>query len=288
MNYGQRTTDSGQRTVDNGQRTKTRGPDFWSVVRCPLSVVRLFLVRCLLSIVLLLLLPACAQEKLQIGREDPSKEIQKCTRLSQKKKYNEAVECLEIFKSRFPDSTEGHEAALRIADTYFVQKQYLLAADAYLSFTDLNPLHPKTEYAYYRAGLSYFHEAPKAIDRDQQYLFKAKETMQLALRAAGGGTYQNLTTTALKEINERLAQRLFYVARFYYRTKEYLAAIPRLEELVERFPESSLVPKGLYYLAQCHLQLDQKHDAGAAVQQLSQHFPNSPWTKRAMSNYIKE
>lgn len=233
-------------------------------------------------------LAGCAQEKLQIGREDPGQEIQKCAWLSKKKKYNEAVECLEIFKSRFPDSAEGQEAALRIADTYFVQKQFLLAADAYFEFTKLNPLHPKTEYAYYRAGLSYFNEAPKAIDRDQQYLFKAKETLQLARRVGGQGTYQDLISKALSDIDERLAERLFYVARFYYRTQEYLSAIPRLEDLVEQYPASALIPKGLFYLAQCHLKLEQKEEAGVAVQQLSQNFPNNPWTKRAMNNYIRE
>ncbi len=51
VDNGQWTTDSGQRTVDNGQWTKNRLHLFWSVVRCPLSVVLLFLALCPLFLV---------------------------------------------------------------------------------------------------------------------------------------------------------------------------------------------------------------------------------------------
>ncbi len=34
---------AGQWTTDRGQRTKTGVPDFWSIVRCPLSTVYCFI-----------------------------------------------------------------------------------------------------------------------------------------------------------------------------------------------------------------------------------------------------
>lgn len=235
----------------------------------------------------ILLISGCAKEKLTIGREDPEAEIQKCVKLSQKKRYAEAVECLEIFKSRFPKTKEGQEASLRIADTYFVQKQYLLAAQTYETFVQLNPLHPKAEYALYRAGLSYFKEAPKAIDRDQEYLMKAREAMQKAQRLAYQSPYQDLIAKALDQSNARLAERIFYVGRFYYRTGEYLSAIPRFEELLEKYPQSEKTPRTLYYLVRCHLALNREEEARGALQQMAQHFPENDWTKRAQGRYIR-
>ena len=234
-----------------------------------------------------LLLAGCAKEKLTIGREDPEVEIQKCVKLSEKKRYTEAVECLEIFKSRFPHTREGQEASLRIADTYFVQKQYLLAAQSYETFVQLQPLHPKADYALYRAGLSYFKEAPKAIDRDQEYLLKAREAMQKALRLAYQSPYQDLIIEATAQINARLAERIFYVGRFYYRTGEYLSAVPRFEELLLKYPQWEKMPKTLYYLVRCHLELTQPEEAREALQQMVEHFPQDNWTRKAQGVYVK-
>ena len=228
---------------------------------------------------------ACAKKEFQIGREDPEKEIQKCVQLSEKKHYEEAVQCLEIFKSRFPDTPSGQEAGLKIADTQFLQHQYLLAADSYLAFAKLNPNHPQTEYAFTRAGLSYLQEAPKAIDRDQEYLYKARETLNKA--AQFHGTYHDLVVKTSNEIDGRLARRLFYIGRFYYRTGEYQAAIPRLEELVQKYPKTPRVPKGLYLLTQSNLKLGKIDKAREAVQNLIENFPKESWTKKAQDHYIK-
>lgn len=234
----------------------------------------------------LILAAGCAKERYQIGREDPDKEIQKCVKLSQKKLYAESVECLEIFKSRFPNTAHAKEAALRVGDTYFLQKQYLLAADTYLHFIKLNPLHPQTEYAYYRAGLSYFKEAPKSIDRDPQYLHKAKEILQEASKFAYQETYQKLIEETLLAIDERLAERLFYIGRFYHRTGEHLSAVPRLEEMVTRYPKSPLVPKGLYFLTKSYLTLGKTAEAQGVVGRLVTDYPNAPWTKKAQNDYL--
>jgi len=241
-----------------------------------------------LLLLTILFLGACAREKVQIGRENPNLEIEKCIALSKKKRYEEAVECLEIFKSRFPNSAEGQAAGLKIADTHFLQHQYLLAVDAYQTFVKLHPLHPQVEYAYYRAGMSYLAEAPKPIDRDQKYLFKAKEMLQIALRVSYQNTYKDLIVEGLQGINERLAKRLFYIGRFYYRTNEHLAAVPRFEELIQKYPESQLAPKSLYYMAKSNLLLDRTERARQAVQNLIENFPKNHWTKKAQDHFIKK
>lgn len=234
---------------------------------------------------ILLYFVACAKEGVKIGRENPEVEIEKCVALSKKKHYEEAVECLEIFKSRFPQTTEGQEASLRIADTYFVQHQYLLAAETYLSFVELHPLHPRSDYALYRAGLSYFKEAPKAIDRDQEYLLKAKETLQRALRVSYQSTYEELIAKTIQVIDERLAERVFYVGRFYFRTGEYLSAIPRFEDLLEKYPKAEVAPRTLYYLVRSHLELDREEEARLALQKMVEDFPENDWTKKAQRHY---
>ena len=71
----------------------------------------------------------CAKQKYDIGKGAPQDEIQKCMQLSDKKRFAEAVECLEIFKSKFPQGEYSTKAELAIGDGYFNKKDYLKYID---------------------------------------------------------------------------------------------------------------------------------------------------------------
>ena len=229
----------------------------------------------------------CGKQTYEIGHEDPEVEIKKCIALSQKKLYTEAVECLEIFKSRFPQTQQGQEAELKIADNYFQQEQFLLAADSYQSFVKLHPANPNIDYAMYRTGLSYFREAPKAVDRDQQYLIKAVEQFRLTLQTLPTNTYREATQQALATAEERLAKRIYYIGRFYYRTHEYISSSLRFKELIEKFPHADLVPKTLYYLTESNLELVRLEEAREAVERLVTNYPKNRWTNKAQKHYLR-
>ena len=86
----------------------------------------------LLLLVVTLGAGACQKKSFKLtGDETDEEAINKCIALSEKKKYEQAVECLEIFKSRFPDSTYALDAELNIADAYFRKKDWVLAAETY-------------------------------------------------------------------------------------------------------------------------------------------------------------
>lgn len=241
----------------------------------------------LFLIIILMVLAGCSKEGIQIGSENPEQEIQKCMRLSQKKAYEETVECLEIFKSRFSGSDWGESAELQIADTYFRQREFLLAAEAYQTFLKLHPVHRQADYALYRTGLSYLRNSPKAIDRDQKDLYRALEEYKQFAEHFPTSPYIKEVLADLDEVERRIADRIFYIARFYYRTKEYLSAIPRLEELVQKFPDSKLVPETLYLLTQSNLETKQLEAAREAVEKLVLKYPKYSWTKKAQDSYLK-
>lgn len=241
-----------------------------------------------LFISVFLLLTACGKQNFDLGEKNPEAELKRCLSLSQRKHYDKAVECFEIFKSRFPQSAQGQEAELNIADTYYNQHEFLLAADTYLSFIKMFPAHPKRDYALYRAGLSYLKEAPKSVDRDQQYVIKAVEQFQIAIRTAPNSPYMEYIIRDLKAAQARLAKRIFYVGHFYYRTGEYISAALRFQELVETYPSSDLVPHALYYLTKVNLALHRTEEARSAVEMLIQSFPKDRWTNKAQELYLDE
>lgn len=240
-----------------------------------------------LALIGIFFLPACAKKPIIIGRENPEKEIQQCITLSNKKKFKEAIECLEIFKSRFPKSQWGIEADLKIGDNYFRQKEYLLAADSYNSFIKLNPTHSKADYAYYKAGLSYLKQSPKAIDRDQEYIDDAIANFQIMEHNFPGSAYRSITTANLNEARSRVAKRHFYVANFYYRTGEYISAIPRFKEVADNFADSGLADKALYLMTLSNIELSKIEEAKVAYSRLLAEYPKSKYIKPAEQKMIR-
>jgi len=234
-----------------------------------------------------IVLAGCGKEQISIGEGDPGTELSKCLRLSAKGKHEDAIQCLEMFKARFPQTRQGQEAELLIGDSYFARKDYLLAAEAYAAFLRLYPLHPKADYAHYRIGVCYYKEAPKAYDRDQEYLEEAVIHLRAVVRRYPGSKYREAAIATLRAARKRIAKRQFYIGRFYFKTGEYKACLNRFDEVAERYPGSGLAPRALYYMVKANLGLKQFEEARVAFGKLSSRFPDNKYTKRAERKMLR-
>lgn len=228
---------------------------------------------------MLLLLSACAKKPLLSGAKNGDEAFQECHALSEKGNYEKSNECFELLKSRFGGSRAALEADLEIGDNYFRKKDYLLAAETYLSFIKLHPNSDKIGYADYRIGLSYLRESPKPIDRDQQHLEDSIHYLELALDNTEGDL-KDLSREKWREARTRIAKRHYYIGRFYRRTGEYLSAIPRFQEIVTSYAGLGLDEKALYYLGDSYLQLANKEKGLEILSVFEKHFPQSPYRQK--------
>ncbi len=216
------------------------------------------------------------------GKETDQEAIDKCLKLSEKKRFQEAVECFEIFKSRYPESTHALDAELRIADTYFQNKEWLLAGESYSLYAKLHPSSEKLDYAYYRAGLAYEKQLPKNIDRDLTYLNNAEESFSTVFRQFPDSPYSKLAQAKFDEIRGRSARKNMYVAKFYYRFGEYRAAIPRYLTILQDFPGLGFDEEALYRLALSYKKLGMLDKAQAAGELMKEKFPESKKTRKIL------
>lgn len=229
----------------------------------------------------------CAKEEVVIGNEGPKVEIQKCLRLSQDKQYEDAIQCLEMFKARYPQSREGIEAELRIGDAYFDKKDYLLAAESYAAFIKLHPMHPSLDYAFYKRGLALFKESPKSIDRDQEYLKEAIKNLEVVVRRYPNSEYRPLALEYYREARLKVAKRHLYVGKFYFKTGEYKACLPRLAEVASQYRDTGLAPKALYYMTVASLKLNEFEAARETYGMLATQYADDKWTRKAQREMKK-
>lgn len=222
-------------------------------------------------------LVSCGKDKIApVSGKDA--ELNRCLKFSAKKQYKEAVDCLEVYKSRYQGDGAA-EADLYIGDNYFRQKEYLLAAETYQQFLKDNPYHPKQDYGYFKSGMSYYLDAPKAIDRDLGHLDLAAKNLALVGQYFPDSTYANDAATFYQKALSKLAAKEFYVARFYFKYGEYLASIPRFDKILREYPGVGYDEKCFYYLITASIKTKQAELARQAFLVFEQRYPQSSLVK---------
>lgn len=226
-----------------------------------------------------LFLIGCTKPPMLSTAKNAQEAYQECHGYTESNSYEMANQCFELLKSRFSGTTEAIEAEIEIADNYFRQKDYLVAAEAYKGFSKIHPGYKRIDYVYYRTGQSYLKESPKSIDRDQQYLDDAIHYFTLTMNDPAS-EHREIAKEKWIESRKRLAGRTFYIGRHYYKADEFRAAIPRFEEIIYQYPYLGYDEEALYLLGRSYLKLGNKEKCHDILMVFDQHYPKSKYRKR--------
>lgn len=212
-------------------------------------------------------------------------ELTRCLQYSQKKQYKEAVDCLEVYRSRY-QGEGGDDADLYIGDNYFRQKEYLLAAETYQQFLKDNSYHPKQDYAYFKSGMAYYLDAPKSVDRDLGQTDLAAQNLAIVGRYFPSSPYANDAASHHQKALAKMAAKEFYVARFYYKYGEYLASMPRFDKILREYPGVGYDEQSFYYLIMAGIKTNQPEFARQVFLAFEQRYPQSKWVQSARQKLL--
>jgi outer membrane protein assembly factor BamD len=94
----------------------------------------------------------------------------------------------------------------------------------------------------------------------------------------------------LQECHDLLAQMHLFVGQFYYRRGSYLAAAHRFEQIMKIYPDKSVAPDALYFLAMSYHDLGADDWASEQLTLLAEKYPNSAHSgegKRLLAKIMK-
>ena len=101
-------------------------------------------------------------------------------------------------------------------------------SDALKAFNTLKERYPYSRYVKYQVGLCYYKQM-LSKDRDQTPTRLAILSFERLQREHGDSGYASEATKKIVDCRKLLAEHELYVARFYYKSKHYGAALGRLE-----------------------------------------------------------
>ena len=165
--------------------------------------------------------------------------------------YAKAIKSYERLRDWYPYSPHAKTAELRIADAHYHLEEYEQALTAYQQYERLHPGDDKIPYVIYQSGMCHY-ERLKSIDRTQVPARNALEAFNRLQSRFPGSAYAEKADPKIHQCRKRLAGHEFYVARFYFKSEHYKAALERFENVLEKYPEvAAYNQEARNYAGQC-------------------------------------
>ena len=198
------------------------------------------------------------------------------------KRYPLAIDRFQRVKAEFPFSPQLVPTELKLAEAYYLNKQYPEAAAAFKEFQTLHPNNENIPFVLYHMGLVYFDQFTSS-DRYQKVTEIAKGYFESVVKDHPNSPYAAPAREKLAKCIEYLSEHEFNIAVFYFNEKKYPAAIDRLEGILRRYRDTPFAVKALYYLAESYRLEKNTVKAALAYEALIHHYPEDPLAKTAQA-----
>ena len=227
-----------------------------------------------------LVVTGCATTSDKSRLTTPSNVIEEGVELSQKGNYDSAIEKFREIIDNYPLSREAVEAQLLLADTYYEKGEYEDGASYYTDFATLHPANPKASYAQFRKGMSYLKEA-LSIDRDPTATKKAILAFDDLTTYYPSSIYSGKARELRLFLRNRLAAREYMIGSFYFKKKNYRAALKRFLPIIQDYPGAEVTPAVLFYSGMSYTETGERKEAEELFTKLIDQYPYSSYTDRA-------
>ena len=243
----------------------------------------------LLVIILIIFLNSCSkkEEKISMIQE---KEL----RLQMIDAYQEGVKALEkgdvLFAAKkfnaaeilFPQSKWAPKSLLMAAYSYYVQDYYYDAISELDRFIKNYPKNERLNYAHFLLAMCYYEQI---VDekKDLGPLLNAQKEFKFVIKNYPNSDFALDSKFKLDFINDILASKEIYLARYYIKKEKWIAAINRFKQVVEHYDSTVYVEEALHRLVELHYRLGLLDESKKYANLLGYNYQSSKWYEASYS-----
>ena len=248
------------------------------------------LIRLIIIIFLISSLNSCSKDKDSVY--EPSKLLDP---------YNLYKEGLDAFKRNdyFYANKKFSEAELNFTKPELAAKSAIMASYSLYGinfyseaeenlkrFLKVYPADKNIIYAKYLLTIIYYEQISEE-DKDLDPLIKTREEIDLFIKQYPNSEY----TTDLKFkrglVENQLAAKELYVARYYISVKKWIPAINRLKIITEKYDTTIFVEEALHRLVEIYYYLGLENEARNYASVLGYNYNSSEWFKKSYKVFDK-
>jgi outer membrane protein assembly factor BamD len=163
--------------------------------------------------------------------------------------YKEAAKLWQQLRDQYPYSNLALLADLKLGDALYNDRKYIEAFAAYKTFNERHPDSDAIPYSLYQQGMCYYSQM-MGVDRDQTPSVVAIQYLANLVETYPDSKYATMARARITEAQNNLAGHEFYVGEFYYKRKDYRAAINRFVGIITYYPDSGYHQRAYNYIAE--------------------------------------
>ena len=195
------------------------------------------------------------------------------------KKFNEA----ELL---FPQSTWAPKSAIMAAYAYYTQSYYGDAIFELKRYLKTYPNHKDKVYAHFLLGMSYYEQI---IDekKDLKSIIDSKEQFNLIIKEYSNTEFAVDAKFKIDLIDEILAAKEMYVARYYLKKNKWIPALNRFKKVVTEYNTTIYTEEALHRLVEINYRLGLIEESKKYASTLGYNYESSEWYKNSYEVFNK-
>ena len=206
-------------------------------------------------------------------------ELQKGDVLLAAKKFNEA----ELL---FPQSTWAPKSAIMAAYAYYTQDYYGDAIFELERYLETYPNHKDEVYARFLLGMS-FYEQIVDEKKDLKPLIDSKKQFKLIIKEYPKSEFAIDAEFKIDLINEVLAAKEMYLARYYLNKTKWIPALNRFKVVVKDYNTTIYTEEALHRLVEINYRLGLIDESKKYANTLGYNYQSSDWYKNSYKVFNK-
>ena len=196
-----------------------------------------------------------------------------------KGQYRNALKLFKKIETRYSFTDLAPRSTLMITYIYYQNADYFNTLKFARKFQTLYPRNENISYIDFLIAMT-FYEQVQVVARDQTYTKAALKEFRNIIQKYPNSKYAKESELKIDLINEQLAGKHMYLARFYMKKSKWISAIKRLNIILENYPETIYTIEALHRLVEIYYKLGNVPLAKKYAATLGYNFNDSDWYKK--------
>ena len=207
------------------------------------------------------------------------KELETGDALFAVKKFNEA----ELL---YPQSLWAPRASLMSTYSYYSQNYYLETIRELERYFKTYPKHNRKDYAYYLLAMSHYNQI---IDetKDLGPIEEAKKYFQIVVSEYPNTEYAADSEFKLEAIEEILAAKEMYLAKYYIEREKWIPAINRYKNIIDKYQTTIFIEEALHRLVEIHYRIGLIEESKKYANLLGYNYQSGQWYEQSYKIFNK-
>ena len=194
--------------------------------------------------------------------------------------YNQAVTLFEMVERDYSYTEWAPRALLMKAYLYYDSGQYVVALTNLQKFKQRHSGSNSIPYAEYLIGICMFEQINLAALSQENTVLALRQFNKIILNYPNTA-YATDAKFKIDLLNEQMAAKEMYLARYYAKKEKWLPALYRLNNVFKNYQTTVFIEEALHRLVEIHYKIGNINAAKKYASILGYNYNDSDWYKKS-------